>query len=362
MASTGSEGGGGVGRPVTVEELVALNEEIAALVKAGSPLEAGLGRTSGELPGRLRGIAATLAGRMKRGESLVEALDAEAGSIPPLYRAVVEAGVRTGDVGKALAGMSSYLRGFVEARNTVGLALWYPLVVATLAYALFVGLVVVVAPRFAEAFASLGLPTTRALEFVEGLGRTAWLWWPIWPLVLVAIAVAWVRSGRASRLDASSWTFLGLFPWMRSLVRDYQSAGFADLLALLLENQVAYPRAVSLAAEATGDASLIADARGLSLELERGASARQAVAGGGFRSFAPMLRWVLTHGHSEGSVVGALRNLAPMYRARAAFKAEKIRIFLPSLIMIVVGTSATLLYALSLFLPLTGMLRELAGP
>ncbi|MDG3004023.1 type II secretion system F family protein [Paludisphaera mucosa] len=360
MASTGSEGGGV--RPVSVEELVALNEEIAALVRAGSPLEAGLGRSGAELPGNLGRIAATLSERMKRGESLVEALDAEKATIPPLYRAVVEAGARTGNVSAALEGMTRYLRGFADARDAVGLALWYPLVVATLAYILFVGIVVVVAPRFGAAFTSLGLPATRALDVVVWLGRTAWLWWPIWPIALAAIAVAWVRSGRASRFDAGSWTFLGLFPWMRSLVRDYQSAGFAELLALLLENQIAYPKAVTLAAEATGNAALIAEARAIAGDLERGRSAQEAVAGGAFRSFSPMLRWVLAHGRSEGSMVRALRNLAPMYRTRAALTAEKMRVLLPALVIILVGTSATLLYALTLFLPLSGMLNELAGP
>lgn len=359
MASGGSRG---AGRPVTIAELVALNEEIAALVKAGSPLEAGLGRTSGELAGRLRGVTASLADRMARGESLVEALEAERGAIPPLYRAVVEAGARTGDPAAALAGLSRYLKGFADARDAVGLALWYPLVVATFAYVLFLGVVVVVAPRFGEAFASLGLTSTRPLELVEAIGRSAWLWWPAWPILLVLIALGWARSGRASRLDASSWSFLGLFPWMRSLVRDYQSAGFAELLALLLENRVAYPRAVALAAEATGDRRMIADARTLAEGLERGESTRTALAADSFRNVSPMLRWVLAYGQTEGSVVHALRSLAPMYRSRAGFKAEKLRVLLPSLMILAVGATATLLYALTLFLPLSGMLDKLAGP
>jgi len=360
MTENGVKGGGG--RPVTVEELVALNEEIAALVRAGSPLESGLGRSGEDLPGRLGVIAERLSARMKRGESLVDALDAEKATIPPLYRAVVEAGARTGDVGAALRGMSRYLRGFAEARDAVGLALWYPLVVATLAYALFLGMATVIAPRFHAAFASLGLPTTRALTVIEALGRSAWFWWPIWPLALAAVAIAWVRSGRASRFDAGSWTFLSLFPWMRSLVRDYQSAGFAELTALLLENRIAYPKAVSLAAEATGNARLIDEAHAIAATMERGGTAAEAVGSRTFQAFSPMLRWALAYGHSEGSLVRALRNLAPMYRARAAYKAEKVRLLLPSLVIIVVGASAALLYALTLFLPLTGMLNELAGP
>ena len=354
--------GGGGGRRVTVGELVALSDEIAALARAGSPLEAGLGRTGAETPGRVGAVASSLAARMERGESLVEALEAEGPSIPPLYRAVVEAGSRTGDLPTALAGVSRYLKGFVEAREAVGLALWYPIIVATLAYALLLGLAVAFAPRLVTAFEALGLPRDRSLALIERLGSTAWLWWPVWPIALAVLAFAWVCSGRAARLDGRAWSFLKLFPWMRPLIRDYRSAGFAELLALLLEHGVPYPRAVTIAAESTGDARLVAEARAVAAELERGRSPEQAVASGAFRAFAPMLRWVLAYGRTEGSVIQALRNLAPMYRSRADLGADKLRVLLPSLVVVVVGASATFLYAITLFLPLSGLLNELAGP
>jgi len=360
MASGGS--GKGRGRPITVDELIALNAEIAALVRAGSPLEIGLGRSGEDLPGRLGAVASKLAARMERGQTLVEALDAEKGTIPPLYRAVVETGSRTGDVSSALEGMSRYLRGYVEARDAVGPALWYPLLVATLAYVLFLGLAVVLVPRFVSSFASLGLPTTRALETLDWVGRTAWVWWPIWPILLAVIAFAWVRSGRASWFDAGSWNFLGLFPWMRSLMRDYRSAAFAELLALLLENRIAYPEAVTLAAEATGEAGLIGDSHRLADAMRSGLPADQAAAQVASNAFSPMLRWVLAHGRTEGSIIQALRNLVPMYRSRAALRAAKLRTLLPSLVVVFVGATAALIYALTLFLPLTGMLKELAGP
>lgn len=360
MAGTGSEGGGA--RPISVEQLIALNEEIAALARAGSPMERGLARSGEELPGRLNAIAAVLAERMRRGESLVEALESQKRAIPPLYRAVVEAGARSGDLTTALQGMSRYLRGYSEARSAVGLALWYPILVVTLAYGLFLGVILHVVPRFRETFESLGLPVTRPLIWLDAVGRSAWYWWPVWPILLILVAVAWRRSATAARFDPRSWTLLGLFPWTRSLLRDFQSAGFAELLALLLEHKVGYPQAVAIAAEATGDSRVIAGAGELAREIERGRSADEALRGASGKAFSPLLRWALASGGEHGSIVEALRNLAPMYRKRAAFKAAKLRIFLPTILMIVVGASATLVYALTLFLPLTGMLNELAGP
>jgi type II secretory pathway component PulF len=109
--------------------------------------------------------------RLGRGESLVDALDAERQSIPPLYRAVVEAGTRAGRLPVALEGIARYVRGYSEARSAIGLALWYPVLVLSLAYGLFIGMAVLFAPRFLIAFESLGLVVIEPLRWLERIGR-----------------------------------------------------------------------------------------------------------------------------------------------------------------------------------------------
>ena len=134
--------------PVTLEHLIALNDEIVALTRSGMPLERGLLDLGSDLPGRLRAIALALGERMSRGESLPEALAASGAEVPPVYEAVVEAGLRSGRLPIALEGLSTFARGYLEARRSIGLALWYPLLVLTLAYGLFLFIVTTVIPRF----------------------------------------------------------------------------------------------------------------------------------------------------------------------------------------------------------------------
>ena len=90
---------------ITIEQLIALNDEITALVRAGVPLERGLVVAGADIKGRLGQIAGALGNRMSRGENLVQALDGEKKTIPPLYRAVVEAGARSGRLPVALEGL-----------------------------------------------------------------------------------------------------------------------------------------------------------------------------------------------------------------------------------------------------------------
>ncbi len=265
---------GGLGarqaRAITIEQLFALNEEIRALVRAGVPLERGLLVAARDLRGRLGRITGALAGRLNRGESLVQALEAEKQVLPPLYRAVVEAGARSGQLPVALEGLAQYVRGYSEARATVGLALWYPLVVLSLAYLLFVGLVLVIVPRFLRAFESLGLSSPAALRWLSVAGKSADYWWLAGPIALLLLAIAWVRSGAAARFQSASWTWLKLFPWMRSILTNYEGANFCELLALLLEHEVTFPEALELAAESTGNPRLLRRrARPLASDRER---------------------------------------------------------------------------------------------
>jgi general secretion pathway protein F len=347
---------------ITIDQLVALNDEIAALVRSGIPLERGLLMAGRNLRGRLGRIARALAARLGRGESLVEALDGEKRIVPPLYRAVVEAGVRAGRLPVALEGMSRYVRGYSEARNAIGLALWYPLLVLCLAYALFVGLVVVVVPKFVSAFESLRFQSPALLRWLSALGRTVEEWWPLGPLLLLLLLLAWVATGRAAGFQSRGWSWLKLFPWMRSLLRYYETANFCELLSLLLEHQVAYPRALVLAAEPTGDARLIAGMRDLAEAVSRGEPVKSALATLDQRAILPMLRWVLASGQDQGSLVAGLHHLTNLYRKRAVYQAEKLYIFLPVVLLIAIGAGATLFYGLALFLPVTEMLRELTGP
>jgi type II secretory pathway component PulF len=347
---------------ITIDQLLALNEEIAALVRAGVPLERGLVVAGRDLRGKLGRIAVALSKRLSQGESLPEALEGEEQSIPPLYRAVVEAGARSGRLPIALEGLAKYVRGYAEARAAIGLALWYPLLVLTLAYVLFVGLVSMAVPRFVEAFELLGLGTAAPLRWLSWVGESVPYWWPVGPVLLFVLLIAWIRSGRAAQFQAGSWSWLWLFPWMRSILANYETANFAELLGLLLEHRVPYPTAIVLAAQSTGDARLTRGAGQLAEAVARGESTAAALAKIDRGTFLPMMRWVLATGQEQGSLVAALHNLADVYRKRATYQADKLSVFLPTVLMIAIGASATLFYGLALFIPLTNLLRELALP
>ena len=355
------DGGGQPSRgAITLDQLIALNDEIVALTRSGMPLERGLVQTGAELRGRLGGITAALGKRMEAGESLPEALKS-AGDVPPVYRAVVEAGLRSGHLPTALEGLATYAKGYAEAREQIGLALCYPMIVVSLAFGLFVFIVTSVIPRFLEVFGSLGLSVHGALRVLGRLGESAWYWGPVFPVLLLASAVLWFRSRSALSFQSGrSFGLLRMFPWVGSMMAGFEASSFADLLALLLEFNVPYPEALRLAGDASGDPVLARGSHEISEAVERGLPPDEAMRSR--REFPPLLRWVLATGPAHGDLVVALRQLAKRYRSRARFQGEKLRVLLPTVLLFVLGVSATLGYALVVFFPLTSLYEQLSGP
>jgi general secretion pathway protein F len=353
--------GGGSGG-LSLGDFTALNDEIAALVRAGLPLDralAGVGR------GRLGEVARRIAARLERGEGLEAALRAEEPGVPPLYAAVVRAGMRSGRLPAALEGLAGLARSYADLRHTLGMALLYPVLVLALAYALFVGFVLYVLPSFLAIFADLGVPVGGVLRALEWLGAHAAYWVPAFPVLLLAAILAWWRSGRAGALPgAGGRTLLGLVPGVGGLLRQVNAAGYADLLALLIEHGTPMPEALALAGEATGDPALARASGVLAAAVAGGASGTPATVTDARRELAaipPTLRWLILRPDGGEDRAAALRHAASAYRRRAAVRADLVRTFLPTLALLAVGATATLVYTLTLFVPFTTLLRQLTG-
>jgi general secretion pathway protein F len=345
--------------PITVDQLIALNDEIVALARAGVPLDQGLFHLGHDLPGRLGHIATALAQRLEQGEGPARALDDP--SLPPVYRAMVAAGIRTGRLPVALEGMASLLRRVAETRRMVAAALVYPLVVVAVAYVLFTVTVVVCFPCLVAAYADL-LPGQVSLSWFAWLAEHVAEWAP-WPPIVLAVLVGWwwFRMRRALAVEhrgVAGW-FLNRQPSVASVLHAGRMATFADVLAVLVEHQVPLHEALPLAADASGDRPL-RDASGpLAERLQRGERPTDA---GVLAAVPPVLGWLLVHARGQSHWQEALRRAADSYRRRAQWMTRWLSYYLPVWLTLVIGGSVAVAYALSVFVPWTRMLYLLSQP
>ena len=206
---------------MTLDDLIALNDEIAALVRAGVPLEAGLA-ADGRRHARPAWAKSPPRGpqRTARGEPLDQAIMQDAGQLPPAYRAVVQAGLRAGRLPAALEAVAASARRLAETHRAV-------LVGRDLSAAGVPGGLVrtdfltctVVAAALAKMFFAFHVPGYGFVAAMASAGHWARYWGPAVsdPRDRAAGLAWWFASTRASTLHSrrSDWLF-GWLPWVRS--------------------------------------------------------------------------------------------------------------------------------------------------
>lgn len=347
-------------REYSLDDLIALNDELIALVRSGVPIERGLLTVSGDLPGRLRALTQSLAERMERGESLSRAVSSGDVALPPVYGALVRAGMRSGYLAVALEQLAVTARRIADLRRVVGQSLMYPLLVLTVASVVFA----VLAPHWARGLAmahrvqhvQLSPPTLSLLSWIEAFSGLA-VWLPV--LMIALMLLWWYATGRAATAQpALTARYFRWVPWLGRMLRYSASATFCDVLALLVEQQVPLHEALSLAGATSGDPQLQSAAQEFADRLESGQSMPQDER---VRRIPPLLRWTLAM-HGRGQVnPQPIRAAADDYRHRTLVQVEWLQIYVPVLLVLCLGGVVVLGFTLSVFLPWLSLMHGIGG-
>jgi type II secretory pathway component PulF len=198
------------------------------------------------------------------------------------------------------------------------------------------------------------------------LHETAHVWGPGVPAIFVLAVVGPWLTERLRRLSADESddrpVDLGIvryLPGVGSVIRNAQLARFAHLLAILAEHGVPFPEAARLSAGGTGDRRLIRAVDEAATVVEAGRPLDEALRTGA--ALPPFLRWQMVFGARQSRMPAALRQAAEVYQQRATLRADWIQQVLPLLLVLVVGGGATVLYALTVFVPLSSLWRSLGA-
>jgi general secretion pathway protein F len=341
-------------RTATLDDFMALNDQLAALLQAGVPIDAGLGSGGQDALAQLREINASVARRVSQGVSLDTALEQD-DAAPPAYRGLIQVGLRSGNLGAVLGGHSQLAQSARGAREAFWRGMLYPLIVCTLAYAGLVCLCLFFVPMLENLYRSLQIQSSWVLDILQALRGSLPVWAALPPAILLVVLVWRLLSKSvfgAEAAAAPTW-----LPAMSQVVFWQRCANFADSLATLAESGVPLEEGLPVAARAAGDLSLQAGAA----ELLGGTRLGQVQTAGSAGRFPPFLRWALLQPASSTDTPTSLRMAARWYREAARRRSDRIRIVTPLVACAVLGGGATLLYGLALFAPVVDLLWRLAS-
>ncbi|MBX3436444.1 MAG: type II secretion system F family protein [Planctomycetaceae bacterium] len=343
-----------VGRSLSVDDFVVLNDEIRAFIRARIPLDVGLRGTASHSEGLLRDVANRIADRTARGVALTEAVAEEGTAVPAEYRALLLAGLRTGRLAEVLESISEVGESISGLRRQLRLSMVYPAIVLMLAYGLFLGLLIYVVPTLHRTQEMFRMQESTFLRLLISASETVGIWGIGLPLALIALWIVvrlyGVMLGRPSSLDGLRW-----LPG----AREVGVSRFAHVLAVLVQHGLPFPDAVRLSGDASGSTKLQSAAGAIAKDVESGASLDDALAG--VRSIPAFLKWLMVFGAQQGSLADSLRQAAAVYEQRALVRLDRFRRLVPPVIVLVFGGLITLIYALSVFVPMTDLLQSLEG-
>jgi type II secretory pathway component PulF len=345
--------------PISLEDLIALNEEIAALVRAGIPLEVGLGYAH-NAPKNLRAITDRLRQEMEQGSNLTDALRKCGAQLPPSYLAIVEAGLKSNRLSDALISAAAFARTLLEMQRSLRTSLVYPILVLCVAYGFFLVMLNDLLPRMTAMLIETHVNPGQLVQGLEFLSRTIFYWAPALPIfgLIAAVWIGLIPLG-ASQRPAVLLDRMRFLPWLRRIVNDVQSASFCHLFSLLVERDVPLPDALEAAGAASADERLAKECRQIAVQLRTGLPLQQALRTS--RRLPAFTRWMLSAGQTQGALPSVMATLSDVYRLRAQSRIELFRMSAPVMLTMLLGGGAVALYAFLLFLPIRNMLMELTN-
>ncbi|HAL92326.1 MAG TPA: hypothetical protein DCM68_04790 [Verrucomicrobia bacterium] len=295
-----------------VGELLLFTSELSDLLASGMTLGSALHALAQRETGKAQdAIVTDLRDEIVSGASLSAALSKWPASFPALYVSMVKAGEASGQLSGVLERLVKHYERVQAAREKVGMALVYPLIVMLVGIAALIFMMIFVVPRFSAMFEELGgtlpLPTRILIGMSKGLLKYGWA---------IAIGgffgVAALR--RLLRTPAGiEWKdrFLLRMPVVGNIVRANAFANFAHTLGTLLANGVQVLQALAIV-EHTVDNSVIAQAiHGAKDRVTDGSTISRPLSQDGV--FPRLLTDMLAIGEESGDLASALEHIGRRY-------------------------------------------------
>lgn len=315
----------------SLQQVIALNRELAALAATGLPLDIGLDRGE-SLERRLDSINTAFSTRIARGES-IEQIVRHAEDLPARYRAGVWAWLHHPDPSIALNGFAVPAEAKRDFGRHVGRTLFYPLLLLCLAYLGLLVLCLMTAPTLEALFVQL-FQSSERIEWLSNARELLPVWAPVFPIVIILLVVSWRRRSRSA-----NWN------WVPGSQRYYDAidhANLANQLAVLVESGRTPEEAISLLQAPS---------------TEEGA--RQAIT---VDNLPSLLKWALTAKLPSDSLPSVLHLVTESYRQTAERQQHLWRMVMPTVAGAVLGGVVVLAYGLGLFLPIIELLRTFSSP
>ncbi len=340
-------------RGLGTTELAILTRQLSTLLGSGLTIEHTLNALieQSELPLE-RQLLAGIRSDVLAGQTLARAIGNQGAMFPDIYRTLVEAGERSGQLPEVLSRLADYTEDRDTLRGKVMLAFIYPSLIVVVATVVVGALVAYVVPQVVQVFQNThqALPLlTRALIALSDVLRATW-----WMLLGLAILGACLAR-RALQVPAvrARWhaTVLQL-PLAGGLVRGLNTARLASTLAILANSRVPLLTALRAGAGVVGNIPMREALNEAARRVQEGATLSRSLAQS--KLFPPLMVHMIANGEASGRLADMLDRTA-IQQTRELERRVNALVALLEPVMILVMGLVVLLIVLAILLPIFEM-------
>ena len=338
------------GMRISATDLALLTRQLATLIDSGLPVEEALGAVARQSDKtKLSSLLLALRTRVLEGHNLATALNDFPQVFPELYRATVAAGEQAGHLEVVFERLADYTETRQQLRQKISLALFYPLLLTTVAIVIVVGLLTYVVPQVVQVFASLHqqLPLlTRALigisDFLRQHGG-------LLLLGVLGFVIVCSYALRRPEIKFGLHRFMLRIPLVSKLIRGINAARFARTFSILLASTVPVLESLRIAAQVIANLPMRTAIEQAAVRVKEGSNLSSAISESGY--FPPLTVQLIASGEASGRLENMLGRAADQQeRETETLIAALLGIFEPVLILTMGGI--VLLIVLAILLPI----------
>ena len=316
--------------------------ELATLLRAGLSLDKALdtmARVTDHPP--LKELIENLGREIRRGASLSQAMEGQAGVFDRFFLNMVRAGEATGALDLALERLAEFKGRARELRESVTSALLYPAILVVLAIVAVAVMLAFVVPRFTEMFTEAGRQLPLLTQIVVAAGAMVQHWW--WAILLGAAGlIYWLRREWADPVQREIWDARLLrMPLVGGLIGKIEAGRFTRTLGTLLGNGVTLLTAMDIAKEIVSNRVI---ARGLAQaagRVRQGEGLARPLMDAAV--LPPLTTQLLKVGEETGRLEHMLEQLADIYEREVRTDIARLLTLAEPLIILVIAGFITVI-------------------
>jgi general secretion pathway protein F len=334
---------------LTPKALALTTRQLATLVSV-SPIEEAL-RTLALQADRpvVRRVLEGVHSGVLEGRPLADAMGQQGRAFPPLYRAMVSAGERSGTLQPILERLADDMERDQQVRGKVVTAMVYPAVLAVVALGVVAALMVFVVPKVVDQFDSMNQTLPLLTRMVIGLSELMRHWGWLIMLVLAGLTAAGAAALRDAtiRMRFDRWRLRA--PLIGRLTRDLHGAKMARTLSTMIAAGLPVLEGLTITARTVSNRALRQATENMAEAVREGGGLSAAMRRADV--FPPILVYMTASGESSGRLEPMLERAADyLEREFATFTAVMLSLLEPAVIVVMGGVVA--LIVLSILLPI----------